>query len=102
MAWFCLAEGHPEPREDAETRKAEEDKRDKDAQDPTGRPPKPTGPYEFYWHQGQWKRKRADGRLMAVDQSGTFVRKRYDRSGMARPPTVPEWFWADMDRAERM
>ena len=99
---FGIAEGHPESREDAEDRIAEEKRRDLEMQSPDGRPPKPVGPWDFYWHNGKWCRKRADGRLMAVDQSGTFVRNRSDRSDMARPPAVPRYMWDGMKTHEKV
>ena len=62
----------------------------------------PVGPHgDCVWHQGAWKRPRADGRLMAVDESGTFLRRREGRREFARPHHITKEYWDTLSHAEQ-
>ena len=66
-------------------------------------PPKPVGPYPetYVLKDNIWCAPRADGRLMPKDSSGTFIRKRSDKSELARPPHIGRPVWEHMSREEQ-
>ena len=63
------------------------------------RPPMPTGPGPYVWNKGNWCKARAGGRLMKVDQSGTEVRTRTDRTVLARPDDIHIDVWNAFSKA---
>ena len=67
------------------------------------RPPKPTGPHEYLWHNHRWCRARAgDGRLMPVDASGTFLRNMKNPGELARPEGIIREYWDHLSNAEKL
>ena len=67
------------------------------------RPPRPTGPDDYVFHNGKWCLPRGgDGRLMPVDESGTFVRKRTVQGDLARPVGVPKPMWDMLSRSKKL
>ena len=70
---------------------------------PEEAPPRPTGPDDYVLHRGRWcLPRRGDGRLMPVDESGTFVRKRAVQGELARPVSIPRPLWDMYNHAEKL